>query len=99
MRWLKSTSPDAYRASLEQLAGYKAKALADGISATNAETLVARLTARMRGGTEPEWLTLTFNRIYSSGDERLSRTPNAFLVETVKGLRPGKALDIGMGEG
>jgi SAM-dependent methyltransferase len=40
------------------------------------------------------------NKIYteSSGDKFTSR-PNAFLMEMVRGLKPGKALDVGMGQG
>jgi len=30
---------------------------------------------------------------------KLNEDPNAFLIETVIGLRPGKALDLGMGQG
>jgi SAM-dependent methyltransferase len=97
--WLKGTSPEAFRGFQDQLAGYKTAVLAVGKSPAEVDALIARLTKRMAGGNEADWLALTFDRIYSRGDDRLTRTPNAFLVETIKGVRPGKALDIGMGEG
>jgi SAM-dependent methyltransferase len=97
--WLKGTSPEAYRGFQDQLGGYRTTVLAAGTSPADADALIARLTKRMAGGNEADWLALTFDRIYSRGDDRLTRTPNAFLVDTIKGQRPGKALDIGMGEG
>src|SRR5215467_6583974 len=69
------------------------------MSAANADTLVASF--QVRAQTDPDFQRATFNRIYSRTDDKASRTvePNAFLAETVAGLPPGKALDIGMGLG
>jgi SAM-dependent methyltransferase len=40
-----------------------------------------------------------FNNIYKSETPGFSTQPNALLVATVEGRRPGRALDVGMGQG
>lgn len=40
-----------------------------------------------------------WDRAYSDPSLVFNTTPNAFLTEVVKGLKPGRALDIGMGQG
>jgi SAM-dependent methyltransferase len=40
-----------------------------------------------------------WNRILTSPNAAFNKAPNAFLAEMVKGLRPGRALDVGMGQG
>jgi len=81
------------------MAAYKQKLVADGMSAADADALVANF--QVRAQTDHDFQRATFNRIYSRSDDKASRTvqPNAFLAETIADLRPGKALDIGMGLG
>jgi SAM-dependent methyltransferase len=43
-------------------------------------------------------MAVNLNRVYSQPGFHRDK-PNTFLVETVSNLRPGKALDLGMGEG
>jgi 2-polyprenyl-3-methyl-5-hydroxy-6-metoxy-1,4-benzoquinol methylase len=40
-----------------------------------------------------------WDRVYSEPVPSFSTAPNAFMVEVVRGLKPGRALDIGMGQG
>jgi 2-polyprenyl-3-methyl-5-hydroxy-6-metoxy-1,4-benzoquinol methylase len=40
-----------------------------------------------------------WNRILTSPTAAFNKAPNAFLAEMVKGMRPGRALDVGMGQG
>jgi 2-polyprenyl-3-methyl-5-hydroxy-6-metoxy-1,4-benzoquinol methylase len=40
-----------------------------------------------------------WDRAYSDPSLAFNTAPNAFLTEVVKGLKPGRALDIGMGQG
>jgi SAM-dependent methyltransferase len=40
-----------------------------------------------------------WNRILTAPKPRFNTAPNAFLVEMTKGLKPGRALDVGMGQG
>jgi 2-polyprenyl-3-methyl-5-hydroxy-6-metoxy-1,4-benzoquinol methylase len=40
-----------------------------------------------------------FNKLYSAPSDLFRTAPNALLVRSVNGLKPGKALDIAMGQG
>ena len=40
-----------------------------------------------------------WNRILTAENPRFNTAPNAFLVEMTKGLKPGRSLDVGMGQG
>jgi SAM-dependent methyltransferase len=40
-----------------------------------------------------------WNQILTSAKPRFNTAPNAFLVEMIKGVKPGRALDVGMGQG
>jgi len=82
------------------MSAYKEKLIAEGVPKGEAEALVAKFQLRAR--TDPDYVRVTFNRRYSrtSGDQASTTVePNAFLGETIAGLHPGKALDIGMGLG
>jgi len=98
--WVKALPPGALpNTRTEPFAGYQKKLIADGLPSGDAEALVARLQRRTIDN--PEWMAVNLNRVYSqAGAEAAHRDkPNAFLIEAVNNLRPGKALDLGMGEG
>ncbi len=102
MDWYKTTPPEVFRNSPSVVVGaYKAKLIAEGAAAADAEALAARLQARAR--TDREYLRANSDLTYAAGPDGQhglrTTEPNAFLAETVAGRRPGKALDIGMGEG
>jgi SAM-dependent methyltransferase len=40
-----------------------------------------------------------WNRYFTDGKSNFNRAPNGFLAEVVKGMKPGAALDYGMGQG
>ena len=40
-----------------------------------------------------------WNRFYTDAQSNFNKSPNAFVVQVAKGLKPGAALDYGMGEG
>ena len=40
-----------------------------------------------------------WNRVLTAPKPRFNTAPNAFLAEMIKGLKPGRALDVGMGQG
>ena len=40
-----------------------------------------------------------WNQILTAENPRFNTAPNAFLVEMTKGLKPGRSLDVGMGQG
>lgn len=45
------------------------------------------------------WEIERWNRILTSNSPRINWKPNAFLVDMVRGRKPGRALDVGMGQG
>jgi 2-polyprenyl-3-methyl-5-hydroxy-6-metoxy-1,4-benzoquinol methylase len=47
----------------------------------------------------PDGWRVMFNIIYASKQPGYATEPNALLVSTVEGRKPGRALDIGMGQG
>jgi SAM-dependent methyltransferase len=57
--------------------------------------VVDRLTRERREELQPAF----FDRTYSTATPRFNIEPNALLVETVRGLDPGLALDVDMGQG
>lgn len=40
-----------------------------------------------------------WNRILTSPQAQFNRAPNTFLAEMIKGVKPGRSLDVGMGQG
>jgi 2-polyprenyl-3-methyl-5-hydroxy-6-metoxy-1,4-benzoquinol methylase len=45
------------------------------------------------------WQAEYWSDFFHGKDQNFKRAPNSLLVEAVKGRRPGKALDVGMGQG
>jgi 2-polyprenyl-3-methyl-5-hydroxy-6-metoxy-1,4-benzoquinol methylase len=73
---------------------YAAKLKEDGI----ADSEIARrikLLRTQRNDLEADY----WSRYYRDPNSNFNHEPNAFLMETVKGRRPGVALDHGMGQG
>lgn len=69
-----------------------------GVAAEEVERRGAVLERLVR----TRWVELMphfFDRTYRSGAPRFNPEPNAWLVENVKGLKPGRALDVDMGQG
>lgn len=62
--------------------------------------LLTRLLAERR-----DWIAIHFDKVYgrpvtgSPASDGFSAEPSAFLAESIKGLKPGTALDAGMGQG
>jgi SAM-dependent methyltransferase len=59
----------------------------------------SRVIQRLAAERREELYPIFFDRTYASGTPRFNTEPNALLVETVRGLRPGRALDVHMGQG
>ncbi len=78
---------------------YKAKLLADGMTPAQADQRIAAL-GRLTPQHRDEIGVIYFNKLYATpGQTRFTPQPNAFLVEMTKGLKPGTALDVGIGQG
>jgi 2-polyprenyl-3-methyl-5-hydroxy-6-metoxy-1,4-benzoquinol methylase len=78
----------------ERLERYRAVLTAEGLSAAEIERHI-RVIAEQGPRLEIE----RWNRILTAPTPTFNTRPNAFLVEMTKPLAPGKALDVGMGQG
>ncbi len=82
---------------LELIQGFQKNLIATGVAASDAQERVAVMLRLMRERTDA-W-PLMFDRIYASATPNFSIKPNALLMTAVEGRTPGRALDIGMGQG
>ncbi len=93
--WLKrlpsASNPDDL---IEQ---YRAELRAYGVTAFELEQRLAWILSRVNGG--PEGWRLMFNKIYTSRCPGFRTEANAFLKHVAGRLRPGRALDVEMGQG
>jgi SAM-dependent methyltransferase len=76
---------------------YRAKLLEAGASEADADQQLAVVQRMMRTRTDG-WRVM-FNNIYSSPAPGFNTNPNALLVSAVAGREPGRALDVGSGQG
>jgi 2-polyprenyl-3-methyl-5-hydroxy-6-metoxy-1,4-benzoquinol methylase len=76
------------------LARYRAVLAAEGLSAAEIEHHLRVITEHRQRLEIDRW-----NRILTAPTPTFNTQPNAFLVEMTKPLTPGKALDVGMGQG
>ena len=92
--WMQTSIPIGQRAPESVAQRYADKLKADGVPADE----IARRTTLLR--TKRQELENDFwNRFFTVGTPTFNTEPNAFLVSVVEGRKPGKALDVGMGEG
>jgi len=94
LQWLPTAPPTDTPAPI--YAQYKARLVAAGASEADADKQLAIIRQMMR--TRPEGRRMMFNNIYLSAPG-FNTKPNALLVSAVKGRKPGRALDVGMGQG
>ncbi|MBI1355517.1 MAG: methyltransferase domain-containing protein [Acidobacteria bacterium] len=78
----------------EILNGYARSLRSEGVE----ETEIARRIHLLREE-RPLLDADRYNRIYTSGNAPFNRAPNAFVMESLRGKRPGVVLDYAMGEG
>lgn len=78
-------------------AKYRDKLRKDGVPEPEA---IRRATLAMKLAAErTEALEIWFNHIFTREKPSFRTEPNALLMETVKDLKPGRALDVAMGQG
>lgn len=82
----------------QALKSWGAKLKADGLSEADIQSRIDAVRAYATTH-EREGLTLHFNRIYTWADAPFTREPSAFLRRIAATRKPGKALDIAMGQG
>jgi len=94
LQWLPSAPPSDSVALL--YAQYRARLVATGVSEVDADKQLALIRKMSRS--RPEARRIVFNNIYSNAPG-FNTKPNALLVSAVTGRKPGRALDVGMGQG
>ncbi len=87
--------------SLADLGGdkYRASLLQSGLTAAQVDERLA-IIRKLVPERRTQLSTIYFDKLYMTPDQtRFTYEPSAFLVQTAKRLKPGKALDIAMGQG
>lgn len=82
----------------DPLKGFEEQLLRSGRSREEAAEATA-IAARLMKERRDEWQAAFFDRTYASRRPRFNTQPNELLVESVRGIRPGRALDVHMGQG
>lgn len=92
--WMQGSVPAASR-SPDAVAQHYADSLkGEGVAAGE---IARRLTLLRTKGRELE--TYFWNRVFTADTPNFNPEPNAFLISIVEGRKPGKALDVGIGDG
>ena len=95
MEWLNKAPPvDGPRILFEL---YNKYLITNGASETEASRQLA-IVREMHRQRSDGWRVM-FNNIYKTTKPGFATQPNALLVSTVEGRKPGRALDVGMGQG
>jgi SAM-dependent methyltransferase len=76
---------------------YRSSLISAGTSAAEADRQIL-IIRRMMHERSDAW-RIIFNNVYASSTPNFVTQPNALLMATVEGLKPGRALDVGMGQG
>ena len=96
LKWLKD-APIGEISNPYDFRKYRTKLLADGLPAEQVSQRLSVIYECMLS--RNEGMALWFNKTYASGNDFFSRRPNAFLIQSIRDLTPGTALDVSMGEG
>jgi SAM-dependent methyltransferase len=91
--WI-SQQPRAVQEAPDVLEQYRTKLVKDGASPSSADQQI-RVIEEQGNRLEVE----RWNQILTSPKPAFNTQPNAFLVRMVQGRKPGRALDVGMGQG
>jgi len=95
LEWLPSAPPvDGATPMLRQ---YRSRLVSNGASTTEADRQIDILR-RMMLERSDGW-RIMFNNIYSNSNPGFVTLPNALLMATAESRKPGRALDVGMGQG
>jgi SAM-dependent methyltransferase len=93
--WLPNAPP--VHGPTELFNQYRSGLIASGMSATDADRQL--IVIRRLHHERPDAWRVMFNNIYKNDKPGFSTQPNALLVATVEDRQPGRALDVGMGQG
>jgi SAM-dependent methyltransferase len=95
IQWLPSASAPGHPGALYD--AYQKFLIGTGVSKSEAARRREIVLRRARS-TDDGW-RLIYNTVYSSSQLGFRTEPNATLVSAIKGRPPGRALDVGMGQG
>ena len=93
-QWRMALPPEARNQVDEVLRLYREKLTKDGVDAAEIDRRVTIVRTR-RNELEADF----WNRFFTAANPGFNTEPNAFLVTVAEKRKPGRALDIGMGEG
>jgi 2-polyprenyl-3-methyl-5-hydroxy-6-metoxy-1,4-benzoquinol methylase len=82
----------------EVMKAYAAKLTADGLAESDVREHMAAVQKYV-AAMPSELLAIHFDRIYTAHKDLFSQEPNGFLVRSIRGVKPGTALDVAMGQG
>lgn len=95
LQWLAAQPPNSDPRQL--VGGYRVQLIQNGVSETEADRRMA--VVWKLAFWEPEGVKLLWNKVYAGDKPIFSQEPNALLVQTVQSRPPGRAVDVGMGQG
>ena len=96
LQWYRAAPAQVSEAAFPEEA-YRTKLLEDGVpeaEVTRRYVLLSKLESE-----RTEALEIWFNHVFAREKPSFRTEPNALLMETVKDLKPGHALDVAMGQG
>ncbi len=92
--WVTATLPPSEQNAPKAFDLYRAKLISGGTAAAEADRIVQLLRDHRKKAEIELW-----NRVLTSEKPGFNTQPNQFLVRMTRGVHPGKALDVGMGQG
>lgn len=92
--WVTQLPPEAHQHPDRVEADYRKLLASEGLSAAEIERHFRVIDEYERKSEVDRW-----NRILTAPAPSFNTKPNAFLVEMTRGMTPGRALDVGMGQG
>jgi hypothetical protein len=95
LEWLKKQPAMAASALIPQ---YRPQLIASGLSETQAGQYIS-IVERLAKEKRLELDAIDFDKYYLNDTDNFSKTPNAFLMNVISDLKPGRALDVAMGQG
>ena len=96
LEWLSSRPPTSRPTDL--VPPYRQELIKHGLSEQEADRQLAKLW--QRAYRDPEGSRILWNKLYAAKDAPIFVAyPSALLMRTIDGIPPGKALDVGMGQG
>jgi SAM-dependent methyltransferase len=92
--WVRKLPPEAHEHPDQVDADYRKLLSSEGLTAAEIERHLRVIDEQERKSEIDMW-----NRVLTAPAPSFNTKPNAFLVEMTRGMTPGRALDVGMGQG